>query len=310
MRYAFFGTPRFAADILERLRAAGLPPSLVVTRADAVSRRGSRLRPSAVAARALDAGLPLARPAELTELAEDLDALDLDCVVVAAFGRIMPRSLLEISRSGWINVHASLLPRWRGAAPIQRAILEGDEMTGVSIMRMEAGLDTGPVCAQESVTIGEASLRELEDTLAARGAELLIDLMPRLALGTLRWQEQDETQASYARKLQKGELDLDPSLDPATCVRRVRASSDASPARCRLQVAGKELVLRVLEAELRSGECAQPGTARDAGDHLALCAASKSCYCAVTRLQRAGGKAQPAAEFLRGLQQRESLAWR
>jgi len=331
MRFAFFGTPQFAATILDRLLAADMTPELVVTQPDAVSRRGSKLWPSAVANRAEQAGLPLDKPNDLRDPAfvARLAALELDCVILAAYGRIIPSTLLETARHGWVNVHASLLPRWRGAAPIQRAILAGDEATGVSIMRMEAGLDTGPFCSQARVDIGTKESDQLEDELAVAGARLLIADLPQILGDTVTWHIQDESQVTYADKIGKHELDLSPEQTALVNAQRVRASSDSASARLTLECGGKEIALRALSAEIRSlSSQGASGTATPAagavldtttGDHLALICApadgassrsNQSDYCAITRLQPAGKRPQGAADFLRGLRMKEPLTWR
>ena len=342
MRFAFFGTPRLAAGILDGLLEAGLRPELVVTRADSVSRRGSSRRPSAVAVRAGEAGLPVIKPETLKQpgLSAQLEALDLDLVILVAYGKIISPELLALPRAGWINAHASLLPRWRGAAPLQRAVLAGDAQTGVSIMRMAAGLDTGPYCAQASVAIGDKYYEELEDALIAAGTDLLVDELPKICAGTVCWQPQDETSVTYADKIGKGELDLSLEAKPELNLRRVRASSDSAPARFRLLAessngVGEELVLRALSAELidcvellspalpqsqpvrpvagaifESYSDLRPGTVLASKDTLALVSTEPQRCCAITCLQRPGKRALPAADFLRGLHATEYLQWR
>ena len=323
MRFAFFGTPPFAARILELLLEGDLRPEFVVTQPDAPSRRGHERWPSAVADVATKMGLPVYKPDSLrdpigkhsfqTELLVPTHALD--CIVLAAYGKIIPDILLDAPRRGWINVHTSLLPRWRGAAPIQRAILAGDEATGVSIMRMEAGLDVGPYCAQAQVAIGDQDLSQLEDVLAAKGVELLLAELPKIIDGTVTWQDQDETQATYAKKIDKHELDLLPEQAAEINVRHVRASSDSAPARLTLVDSNKEIALRALDTELRSCRVSPlraAGTALICDDHLGLVCASSETYCAITRLQAAGKRSQSAADFLRGvrLTTGEPLTWR
>ncbi|MCL2332881.1 MAG: methionyl-tRNA formyltransferase [Actinomycetia bacterium] len=317
MRFAYFGTPYFAYAVLDRLLEAGLRPELVATGPDAASKRGSEVWPSAVAQRAVEADLPLIKPSNLHDpaLAARLRALELDCVILVAYGNIIPASLLEIPAQGWINVHASLLPRWRGAAPIQRAILAGDAQTGVSIMRMERGLDTGPYCAQAAVTIGDRSLGLLEDLLAARGAELLTAELPKIIAATALWQEQDEAQVTYADKINKRDLELDPGQSAEINVRRVRASSNSAPARFTLFSGTDATQLRALRAELRplsesQDPTPQGGSLGLCADHLALYCGSGYAYCAVTHLQPAGKSARTAADFLRGFRSKEPLSWR
>ncbi|MDR2196540.1 MAG: methionyl-tRNA formyltransferase [Coriobacteriales bacterium] len=229
----FMGTPEFAVPTLEALASdslSGLRVSLVVTRPDAVSGRGSALLPSPVRAAAERLGLPVITPASCT----DISLPPCDLVVVAAFGMILAPTLLAWPRLGCVNVHASLLPRWRGAAPIQRALLAGDAKTGVSIMRLEEGLDSGAVCAQAAVEIGKKDALALGTELAHLGADLLIATLPGIIGGTARWVEQDPADVSYAAKVSKHELALRPELSARDNVRRVRASTPRAPARCRI----------------------------------------------------------------------------
>ncbi|MCL2654551.1 MAG: methionyl-tRNA formyltransferase [Coriobacteriia bacterium] len=322
MRFAFFGTPPFAARILELLLEAGLRPEFVVTQPDAASRRGSKLWPSAVAEVATREGLALEKPDNLRDpaFAARLRALDLDCVVLAAYGRIISPALLEIPRQGWINVHASLLPRWRGAAPIERAILAGDKTTGVSIMRMEVGLDTGPYCAQAEVSVTSKNSELLIDQLAVIGAELLVTELPKLINDAVIWKKQDETQVTYADKIDKHELDLSPEQAAVINVRRVLASSDNAPARLTLMAGSKEITLRVLCAARRvfaqPMSAATPGTAfiNQDFDYLELMCTPADIDCVdVMFLQPAGKRPQTTADWLRGLRldpEEALLSWR
>ena len=232
MRVVFMGTPSFAVPSLRKL-AAEHEVALVLTRPDAVRSRGKRLEPSPVKAAALELGLPVFETSRITPEALDaLRAAEADVFCVAAYGCILPDAVLTMAPLGCVNVHASLLPRWRGAAPIQRSILAGDEEAGVSIMRIGHGVDTGAYCAQASCDVFGKSADVLTAELAELGAELLVKVLPTLADGTAVWTEQDEALVTHAAKIEKGELWLDPAADAATNVRRVLASSDAAPARC------------------------------------------------------------------------------
>jgi methionyl-tRNA formyltransferase len=188
------------------------------------------------------------------EIEVTLGALSPDVIVVAAYGLLLPQAVLDIPTHSALNVHASLLPRWRGAAPIQRAILSGDEVTGVSIMRMEAGLDTGPYCESMATDIGEKSAEDLTRELADLGACALMRALERVGLGTCVWNEQDESQATYASKVLKSDVLLSPDLTSSDFVRRVRASSRHAPARLAVGEAG----LTVTAARL-CGEHLDPG---------------------------------------------------
>lgn len=254
MRIVFMGTPEFAVPSLEAL-AAKFDVALVVTRPDAVRGRGRALVPSPVKACAQKLGLPVLEASRMTP--ETLDALRsaaADVFVVAAYGCILPDEVLTMAPAGCVNVHASLLPRWRGAAPIQRTILAGDEQTGVSIMRLGHGVDTGAYCAQAATPVGEKNAAELTAELARLGAELLAETLPSVVAGTAIWTEQDEALVTHAAKISKSELLLDPSDDAHANALRVRASGDTAPARC--AVAGRGL--RVCAAREAAGVDAGP----------------------------------------------------
>lgn len=232
MRVVFMGTPDFAVPSLEALAAAH-EVALVLTRPDAVRGRGRALVPSPVKARALELGLPVLECSRVTpEVSAALVEARADVFCVAAFGCILPDEVLTMAPGGCVNVHASLLPRWRGAAPIQRSILAGDEQTGVSIMRIGHGVDTGAYCAQASTEIAEKGTEELTAELARMGAELLCEVLPSVVDGTAVWVEQDEALVTHAAKIEKSELLLDPALPVRENALRVQASGDTAPSRC------------------------------------------------------------------------------
>ena len=257
-RIVFMGTPDFAQVILEILfnsqRGVDKQPfeiAAVYSRPDAASKRGKAAIPSPVSQLALDRDIPLFRPvtlrdemvqAELRELAPDL-------IVVAAYGMILPESVLDIPPLGCVNVHASLLPRWRGAAPIERAILEGDEYTGVSIMQMEEGLDTGPYCAVAETDVADKTATELHVELAEMGGQLLLDSLPAIFDGSASWTVQDESEVTYAHKIEKSEMKLLPELSVEDFVRRVRASGESAPARFSVEGRGVT-VLQAVEVNV------------------------------------------------------------
>ena len=247
MRVVFMGTPSFAVPSLRAL-AAEHEVALVLTRPDAVRSRGKKLEPSPVKRAAHELGLPVLEANRCTpEVLEALRAANADVFCVAAYGCILPDEVLTMAPLGCVNVHASLLPRWRGAAPIQRSILAGDAETGVSIMRIGHGVDTGAYCAQASCTVAGKMADELTAELAELGGELLVRVLPTIADGTAVWTEQDESLVTHAAKISKAELRLDPNASALDSVRRVLASSDAAPARCEL--AGKPArVMRAVDA--------------------------------------------------------------
>lgn len=245
MRVVFMGTPDFAVPSLRQL-AETHDVVLAITRPDAVRGRGKHLECSPVASVAEELAIPLVKSSRITpELIDQILALNADVVCVAAFGCILPDDVLDAARLGTVNVHASLLPRWRGAAPIQRAILAGDERVGVSIMRVVSELDAGAYCRQASIPVGSASCAELTAALAELGATELIGALAEMDAGSASWVEQDTSQVTYAAKVDKREMRLNPQDSAADNLHRVQASSDAAPAR--LVVCGRSI--RTLEAQ-------------------------------------------------------------
>ena len=241
MRIVFMGSPDYAAVILRALVArheiAG-----VYTNADKVRSRGSKTDPTPVKAAALELGLPVFCPRTLrdADVQAELAALAPEVICVAAYGKILPREVLDIPAYGCINVHASVLPRWRGAAPIQRAILAGDEVQGVSIMRMEEGLDTGDFACVRTLEAAGMGASEITANLAALGAEALLDVLDALPDGAV-WQQQEDALATYASKIGKGELNLSPDDSAEMALRKILASDDEHPAKC--AVGGRSLAV-------------------------------------------------------------------
>ena len=234
MKIIFAGTPEFAAVALEALYAAGHEITLVLTQPDRPAGRGMQLQASPVKQCAIKHGTPVAQPVSLRlngkypEVAQEAHALlqstPHDVMVVAAYGLILPRSVLDIPRLGCINIHGSLLPRWRGAAPIHRAIEAGDAETGITIMQMEEGLDTGPMMLIESVPIAEDDTTgSLHDKLAALGGKMIVEAIARLEQGTLPATPQPEEGANYAAKIAKEEAALDFTQGADQLARRIRA---------------------------------------------------------------------------------------
>ena len=257
MRVVFMGTPSFAVPSLEALEAA-FDVVGVVTRPDAVRGRGKRLEPSDVKARALELGLPVIEANRMTpEVLDQLRSLAPDVLCVAAYGCILPDEALALAPLGCVNVHASLLPRWRGAAPVQRAVLSGDERAGVSIMRVVHELDAGAYCVQVSTAVADKPCAELLDELGRLGGEALVRALRDMEDGTATWTEQDESLVTYAHKIDKAEMRLDPSDGVLANARRVQASMDAAPARC--TVAGKGV--RVMRARVVGAAGGPAGTA-------------------------------------------------
>ncbi len=225
-RLVFFGSPEFALPSLRALLEAGYHVALVVTQPDRPAGRGGRLQAPPVKRAALGAGLSVFQPETLRggEAEERLRAADPDAFVIAAYGKILPQRILDIPRRGSLNVHASLLPRWRGPSPVAAAILAGDRETGVTIMEVTAKMDAGPIVAQRRVPIlPDDRTGTLEPRLAAVGAELLVEVLPGWLAGELRGVPQDEAQATYCPLLRKDDGRLSPDLDVATAERAVRA---------------------------------------------------------------------------------------
>lgn len=255
MRVIFMGTPAFAVPSLEAL-ASNHEVIAVFTRPDAVRSRGRELEPSPVKVRAEELGIPVCECSRISP--DEIDAmreLAPDLIAVAAYGAILPDPMLEVAPKGCINVHASLLPRWRGAAPIQRAILAGDEVAGVSIMDVVHDLDAGAYCAQASTPIAEKGAAELIDELSHLGADLLISAIAQIGRGEAVWTEQDESLVTYAHKVEKPEMLLSPEDTAAANRARVQASGDAAPARCLVAKRGVRILdARISAEELGKGE--------------------------------------------------------
>jgi len=246
VRVAFMGTPSFAVPSLMALVATH-DVVAVYTRPDKASGRGLEPQPSPVKQAALALGIEVRQPPTLRDEAvvAALAASRPDVVCVAAYGLILPQPVIDLPPLGCINVHASLLPRWRGAAPIQRAILAGDEIAGVSIMRMEVGLDTGPFCTALDTPVDAHTAETLTALLGILGAKALVDALPSIEDATARWVVQDDALATYAEKVGKADVALAPTLSVADAWRRVRASTPQAP--CRLALDG--MPVTVLRAE-------------------------------------------------------------
>jgi methionyl-tRNA formyltransferase len=297
MRLIFAGTPEFAARALAALAQAGHEVALVLTQPDRPAGRGLKPVPSAVKALAQERGLALYQPVGLndeTTLAR-LRAVDADAMVVAAYGLILPEPVLALPRLGAINIHASLLPRWRGAAPIQRAILAGDALTGISIMQMDRGLDTGPLLAAGSVAIAaEDTGASLQHKLAELGARLIVTVLAQLERSQLRAKPQAAAGAIYAAKITKAEAGIDWSEAAPVIERKVRAFNPLPGATATIKGVG----LKIWRARVSPAEGA-PGTILEAGAKGIVVACGTGALC-VLELQRAGGKKLAAAQFLAG----------
>ncbi|WP_170120164.1 methionyl-tRNA formyltransferase [Fulvimonas soli] len=298
MRVVFAGTPEFAVPCLAACRASGAEVVAVYTQPDRPAGRGRRLAPSPVKQAALEAGLPVEQPESLksAEVQARLAAYAPDLMVVVAYGLILPRKVLAIPRLGCWNVHASLLPRWRGAAPIQRAILAGDAETGVDLMRMEAGLDTGPVLLEKRTPIRpDDTGGTLHDRLAALGAEALAEGLARTQAGeVLAAVPQPAEGVTYAHKLDKAEARLDFARPAIELERQVRAFDPWPVAEG--EIAGEPLRIWAAQA-LDRPHAAAPGSVLAAGREGIELACGKGVL-RVTVVQRAGGRRISAADYL------------
>ncbi len=293
-RIIFAGTPDFALASLEALVAAGHTPCAAMTQPDRPAGRGKQLTASPVKTFAEAQGIPVLQPATLRddEQVEVLADLRPDVMIVAAYGLILPQAVLDVPRAGCLNLHASLLPRWRGAAPIQAAILAGDDQTGVCLMQMEAGLDTGPVFACAPVDIGEhESAGQLHDRLAAAGGELLVTHLDEILAGDLEARPQDDSLATYAPKIRPADAQLDWRLGAAELERMVRAYNPVPGA---WFMAGDERT-KCWEARKEAGE-APPGKVLAAGPDGVVVACGQDAL-RLDRLQRPGKRAVTAAEY-------------
>ena len=306
MRIVFFGTPDFAVPSLKALLQHH-DVALVVTREDAVRSRGKVLEPSPVALAAQEAGIDVVKASRVDEeLIARVRDLGCELGVVVAYGRLLPDALLESVERGFINVHGSLLPRWRGAAPIQRAILAGDEELGVSIMRVVHEMDAGAYCLSASVPAQDKNATQLSEELSQLGARILLESIDSIQDGSVQWTEQDESLVCYADKISKQEMMLDSADSAKDNLARIRASLDTAPARC--AVGGKGL--RVTDARLY--ECFVPSAEHAAGDVLpcdgGVCLVAADGAVQVLGVKPDGKREMTGDEWAKGLHF-EGLRW-
>ncbi|WP_374241393.1 methionyl-tRNA formyltransferase [Zoogloea sp.] len=297
MKVAFAGTPEFAAAALEAILAAGFDVPLVLTQPDRPAGRGMQLQPSPVKRVALAAGIPVHQPEKLRTPEQQAPLADVqaDVLVVAAYGIILPQAVLDLPRQGCLNIHASLLPRWRGAAPIHRAIQAGDAETGITIMQMDAGLDTGPMLLSRAEAIhADDTTGSLHDRLALLGAEMIVEALRALP-GGLTATPQPADGVTYAAKIGKAEASIDWSRPAVELERAIRAFNPFPGAVATLQQTPVKLWrARAIDAAGTPGEVL---LAEGAG---VIVACGEGALC-ITELQKPGGKRLPAADFLRGM---------
>ena len=306
MKVIFAGTPEFAATALAAIHAAGHEVVLVLTQPDRPSGRGMQLHPSAVKQFALDHAIPVAQPVSLRldgkypEQAEEahklLRATPHDVMVVAAYGLILPESVLSIPPLGCLNIHASLLPRWRGAAPIHRAIEAGDAQTGITIMRMDRGLDTGAMLLMESMPIAaDDSTATLHDKLARLGGEMIVDTLQRLLDGSITASPQPDEGVNYAAKISKEEAALDFNLPAQLLAQKIRAFNPFPAASAVLN----GVTLKIWRAEVVEKPISAQVGQVILKDQQLIVACGEGAL-SLLELQKPGGKRLPTAEFLKG----------
>ncbi|MFN0041272.1 MAG: methionyl-tRNA formyltransferase [Burkholderiales bacterium] len=298
MRIVFAGTPAFAAVALQALVDAGFVVTLVLTQPDRAAGRGLRASESDVKRVAQANAIDVLQPLSLKDAGTQaqLRQSAAEVMVVAAYGLILPRAVLDLFPAGCINIHASILPRWRGAAPIQRAILAGDARSGVSIMRMDVGLDTGPVYATRVIDLEkDERAGSLHDKLAALGASTLVALLPQIVAGHLQPERQPESGITYAHKISKQESLLDWTRDARQLERQIRAFDPFPGAYSLLE--GQPV--KIWRATVLSVKGDPPGIVMQSGP-TGIDVACGQDSLRITELQRAGGRRLPIGEFLRG----------
>jgi methionyl-tRNA formyltransferase len=298
LRVVFMGTPEFATPVLGEILGQGHEVAAVFTRAPAPAKRGMDLTPSPVQRMAEGFGIPVFTPRSFRDagVSEELASIGADVAVVVAYGLILPPAALQAPREGCLNLHASLLPRWRGAAPIQRAIMAGDRETGVMVMRMEEGLDTGPVAMAEKIPISpDMTAGELQERASRLGADLMARALAALSRGSLGFVPQAQEGVTYARKIDKAEARIDWTLAAAAVHDKIRGLSPVPGAWLDADWGGGTQRLKVLRSQAAAGS-GVPGTILD-GDLTIACGEGAV---RLLHVQRAGRAPMPASEFLKG----------
>jgi len=298
LRLIFMGTPDFAVPTLLELVAHGHEIAAVYTRAAKPAGRGMKLQPTPVEQEARRLGIPVLTPSTLRtpEALDEFRAHDADAAVVVAYGMILPQAILDAPRLGCFNLHASLLPRWRGAAPINRAIMAGDAETGVMVMKMDVGLDTGDVAMAERLKITDAmTAADLHDALAPLGADLMVRAMGGLERGGLQLTKQSEAGVTYAAKIEKAEARIDWSKPAREVLRHVHGLSPFPGAWCEASLDGETARIKILRCEPAKG-AGSPGDVLD--DRLSVACGDGAIR--ILELQRAGKAPMKSTDFLRG----------
>jgi methionyl-tRNA formyltransferase len=298
LRLILMGTPEFAVPTLLALVAHGHEIAAAYTRAAKPAGRGMKLQPSPVEQEARRLGIPVLTPTTLKtpEALEEFRGHNADAAVVVAYGMILPKTILDAPKLGCFNLHASLLPRWRGAAPINRAIMQGDAESGVMVMKMDAGLDTGDVAMAERLAITDTmTAADLHDALAPLGADLMVRAMGALERGRLQLAKQSEEGVTYAAKIEKAEARIDWNRQARDVLRHIHGLSPFPGAWCEMAIEGEQMRVKILRCELAQGSGA-PGDLLD--DRLTV--ACREGAIRILELQRAGKGGMKAEEFLRG----------
>jgi len=298
LRLIFMGTPEFAVPTLLELVAHGHEIAAVYTRAAKPAGRGMKLQQSPVEQEARRLGIPVFTPSTLKtpEALQEFRAHNADAAVVVAYGMILPQAILDAPKLGCFNLHASLLPRWRGAAPINRAIMAGDAQSGVMVMKMDVGLDTGDVAMAERLAITDKmTASDLHDALAPLGGDLMARAMAALERGTLQLTPQSSEGVTYAAKIDKAEAHIDWNKPACAVLRHIHGLSPFPGAWCEMPLEGAAQRVKILRCEMASGS-GEPGTMLD--DRLLV--ACKEGALRIIELQRAGKQPMKAEEFLRG----------
>jgi methionyl-tRNA formyltransferase len=297
LRLIFMGTPEFAVPTLRALAEQGHEIVAVYTRAAKPARRGMKLQPTPVEQEARRLGIPVLTPTTLKtpEAQQEFEAHHADAAVVVAYGMILPQAILDAPKLGCFNLHASLLPRWRGAAPINRAIMAGDPESGVMVMKMDVGLDTGDVAMTERIAVSDAmTAADLHDALAPLGADLMVRAMDALERGELQLAKQSEVGVTYAAKIEKAEARIDWHKSARAVLRHIHGLSPFPGAWCEMPIEG-ETRMKILRCELAEGS-GTPGQLLD--DRLTIACGEGAVR--ILELQRAGKQPMKANEFLRG----------
>jgi methionyl-tRNA formyltransferase len=298
LRLIFMGTPEFAVPTLLELVAHDHEVAAVYSRAAKPAGRGMKLQPTPVAMEATRLGIPVRTPSSLKtpEALAEFRAVDADAAIVVAYGMILPQAILDAPKLGCFNLHGSLLPRWRGAAPIQRAIMAGDAETGVMVMKMDAGLDTGDVAMAERLSISDAmTATDVHDALARLGADLMVRAVGALERGKLQLTRQGDAGVTYAAKIEKAEARIDWNRPARDVLRHIHGLSPFPGAWCEMPIEGAPVRVKILRGALADGA----GAAGDVlDDHLRI--ACREGAIRILELQRAGKAPMKAEDFLRG----------